>query len=119
MTHAPGVYEYHQSSTLLYQYLAADVILLPSLHVNIPSGHLTAVLLLVTVDCAPEHDGDVPSNTRVFHILMWGYKNGRFRRIICRTNGRFIVPAAWWTITRMLRHGLSLDSSDIYKRSSV
>ena len=52
------------------------------------------------------HDGDVPSNIREFHILMWDYKNGRFRRIICGTNGRFMVPAMWWIITRMLRHRL-------------
>ena len=36
-----------------------------------------------------KHDEDVPSNIREFHILMWEYKNGRFRR----KSGRFIVPA--------------------------
>ena len=57
---------------------------------------------------------------RDFHILMWDDMNGRFRRIVCGTKGRFVVPATWWILTCMLRHGLSLDSSDIiYKRSSV
>ena len=59
------------------------------------------------IDCAQEHDGDVPSNIREFHILMWDNKNGRFRRIISGTNGRFIVLATCWIITCMLRHGLS------------
>ena len=50
-------------------------------------------------DCAQEHDGDVLSNIREFHILMWENKNGRFRRIICGINGRFIVPATCWITT--------------------
>ena len=33
------------------------------------------------------HDGDVPFSIREFHILMWDYKNGRFRRIICGKAG--------------------------------
>ena len=60
-----------------------------------------------------KHDGDVPSNIREFYVLMWDSKNGRFRRIICGTNGRSFVQAKWWIITCMLRHLLSLRSSDI------
>ena len=38
---------------------------------------------------------------------------GDLRWIFCGTNGRFIEPATWWIIACMLRHRLSLDSSDI------
>ena len=57
-----------------------------------------------------KHDGDVRSHIKEFHVLMWDYKNGRFRRIIGGSYGSFSVPAMWWVITCMLRPLLSLVS---------
>ena len=61
---------------------------------------LYAVLLIVL----KKHGGDVPYHIREFHILMWDYKNGRYRRKILGANGRFIVvPAMWLIFTCTLR----------------
>ena len=79
--------------------------------VHVVRGHTVGYAYILIV--LKKHDGDAPSNTREFHILMWDYKNGRYKRIISGTNGRFIVPAMWWILTCMLRPRLSLDSSDI------
>lgn len=43
------------------------------------------------------HDEEVPSNTRKFHILMWYYnRQERFRQLLYVVNRRVFVLAVCW-----------------------